>query len=204
MFLTMNETLKNSNRIVGETTAKNSMTADNVDLSKIVISGTAIPIPAPVVVGAVVIVGVTIYYCSNPKEAQLLAEAMEANIARQKEYYSGIAIKGVKATGDMIEDLKNQSKSQMAETANSIGEATMDATGISAAVLEASKKTTKQSGKAKASDTPSWSKGKKPKKDEDRNTFLDRIFDEQYGKGNWSKKSREYSQLKKAFDRGGL
>lgn len=66
------------------------------------------------------------------------------------------------------------------------------------------KKTSKKSGKEKASDIPSWAKGKKPKKDENGKAFATRLCDERYGKGNYNTGAgSEYNQLKKYGDRGG-
>ncbi len=192
---------KLSNGVDG-TKAKNPLAADNVDLSKVVVSGTELVIA---IFGTAVVVGGIIYYCSSAKEADSLAKAMEANVARNVDFYSGITVKGVKATGNMIEDIKNQTKPQLSSAVNSIGEATMDMTGVSATVLEASKKTTKKSGKETANNVPSWVPQKPPRKDETKEGYIKRILDEKYGENKWKKGANsEYSKIKKALDRGGL
>ena len=64
------------------------------------------------------------------------------------------------------------------------------------------------SGKAKASDVPSWARNNpngRPYTTENGKAFSERKMNEQYGKGNWennSKRMTEYSQLKKWGDRG--
>ena len=75
---------------------------------------------------------------------------------------------------------------------------------VAMATIYKAKKQSKKTKKERATDTPSWSKGKKPNPGEKKEAFLKRIMDEQYGEGNWNKKAPEYSKLKKAFDRGGL
>ena len=66
------------------------------------------------------------------------------------------------------------------------------------------KKQSKSSGKEKGNDTPSWSKGKKPKKGESGKDFAKRVMDEKYGKDNYDRgPNSEYNKLKKYADRGG-
>ena len=64
------------------------------------------------------------------------------------------------------------------------------------------KKPISGSGKEKATDVPSWAKGNRPYKNENGKAFASRLMDERYGKGNWNKSSREYSQIRKWGDRG--
>ena len=49
------------------------------------------------------------------------------------------------------------------------------------------KKPKRGSGKEKANDVPSWARGEKPYKNENGKQFADRLLDEKYGKGNYSK-----------------
>jgi len=62
------------------------------------------------------------------------------------------------------------------------------------------KKKSKSSGKARATDIPSWAAGEKPLGSESGKVFAKRLMDEKYGVGNW-KNSGEFSQLKKYGDR---
>lgn len=61
----------------------------------------------------------------------------------------------------------------------------------------------KKSGKEKASDVPSWARGKKPLSGESGKGFAKRLLDEQYGEGNWSGTGpgSEFSKLRKSGDR---
>ncbi|MFW5754890.1 MAG: RHS repeat-associated core domain-containing protein, partial [Marinilabiliaceae bacterium] len=60
----------------------------------------------------------------------------------------------------------------------------------------------KKSGKEKASDIPSWAKGKKPLPGESGKDFAKRILDQRYGTGNYSKgPGSEYNKVKKYGDR---
>lgn len=56
-------------------------------------------------------------------------------------------------------------------------------------------------GKDKATDIPSWAKGKKPYVWENGKTYARRLMDERYGTGNWKTSSKEFSKLKKHGDR---
>ncbi|MBQ9986222.1 MAG: hypothetical protein IJP38_07950 [Oscillospiraceae bacterium] len=61
-----------------------------------------------------------------------------------------------------------------------------------------------KSGKEKANDIPSWSKGKKPNKGESGTEFARRLMDEKYGKDNYKTgPGFEYNKLEKYGDRGG-
>lgn len=65
------------------------------------------------------------------------------------------------------------------------------------------KKPKSGSGKDKATDVPSWAKGKRPKKSEDGKAFAKRLCDERYGAGNYDKgPGSEYNKIKKWGDRG--
>lgn len=65
------------------------------------------------------------------------------------------------------------------------------------------KKPKSGSGKDKATDVPSWAKGKRPKKNEDGKKFAKRLCDERYGPGNYDKgPGSEYNKIKKWGDRG--
>ena len=65
------------------------------------------------------------------------------------------------------------------------------------------KKPKRGSGKEKANDVPSWARGEKPYKNENGKQFADRLLDEKYGKGNYSKgPGSEYNQIRKWGDRG--
>lgn len=65
------------------------------------------------------------------------------------------------------------------------------------------KKKAKATEKERSTDVPSWGRGEKPKKGENGKDFAERLMNRKYGKGKWSKASKEYSQLKKFGDRGG-
>ena len=69
-------------------------------------------------------------------------------------------------------------------------------------VADKYKKPISSSGKDRATDIPSWAKGKKPYTWENGKTYAQRLMDEKYGKGNWKTSSKEYSELKKHGDRG--
>jgi hypothetical protein len=62
------------------------------------------------------------------------------------------------------------------------------------------------SGKEKASDIPRPFEGKRPYVGESGTQGAERVFDETYGKGNWSLKNsktrQDFNKLKKYFDRG--
>ena len=64
------------------------------------------------------------------------------------------------------------------------------------------------SGKAKATDIPSWARNNpngRPYTTENGKSFAERMMNEQYGSGNWKNnpnRMTEYSQLKKYGDRG--
>ena len=59
-------------------------------------------------------------------------------------------------------------------------------------------KSSKKSGKERASDIPSWAKGQKPMKGESGKDFAKRICDEKYGEGNYPiGPGSEYNQIKK-------
>lgn len=65
------------------------------------------------------------------------------------------------------------------------------------------KKPKSGSGKDKATDVPSWAKGKRPKKNEDGKAFAKRLCDERYGAGNYDTgPGSEYNKIKKWGDRG--
>jgi hypothetical protein len=56
----------------------------------------------------------------------------------------------------------------------------------------------KTSGKEGAKDVPSWAKGERPFEDENGEEFADRLLDDKYGKGNYSKGPKsEHSKIKK-------
>ena len=60
----------------------------------------------------------------------------------------------------------------------------------------------KKSGKEKASDIPSWSKGETPQPGESGKDFADTLLENKYGKGNFPKgPGSEYNKLKKYGDR---
>ena len=63
-------------------------------------------------------------------------------------------------------------------------------------------KETRQSGKEKASDIPSWSKGQKPGEGESGKDFAKRLLDKKYGPDNYPKGPKsEFNKLKKYGDR---
>jgi hypothetical protein len=63
-------------------------------------------------------------------------------------------------------------------------------------------KKTRKTGKEKASDIPSWARGKTRDPKEDLTQAAERIMDEHYGKDKWKKgTSREYSQIRKYLSR---
>jgi len=65
------------------------------------------------------------------------------------------------------------------------------------------KKPISGSGKEKATDVPSWSKGNKPYTNENGNDFAKRLCDEKYGPGNYEKgPNSEFNKIKKWGDRG--
>jgi len=64
------------------------------------------------------------------------------------------------------------------------------------------KKCSKKSQKERATDIPSWAEGLKPEQGESVENFLERIFNDKYGHGNW-KKDSEYSKIKKGIRRHG-
>ena len=65
-------------------------------------------------------------------------------------------------------------------------------------------KKAKSSNKEKATDIPSWAKGKKPRAGESGKEFAKRVMDERYGKDNYrTGPGSEYNKLKKYGDRGG-
>ncbi|PRY02748.1 RHS repeat-associated protein, partial [Pontibacter ummariensis] len=65
----------------------------------------------------------------------------------------------------------------------------------------------KSSNKDRATDIPSWAKGKKPKAGESGKDYAKRVLDEQYGAGEWNKGPKdvgptsEYNKLRKYGDR---
>lgn len=64
------------------------------------------------------------------------------------------------------------------------------------------KKPKSGSGKEKATDVPSWAKGKRPKKNENGRAFAKRLCDERYGAGNYKKgPDSDYSKIRKWGDR---
>ena len=65
-------------------------------------------------------------------------------------------------------------------------------------------KKAKSSNKEKATDIPSWAKGKKPRAGESGKEFAKRVMDERYRKDNYrTGPGSEYNKLKKYGDRGG-
>jgi RHS repeat-associated protein len=66
---------------------------------------------------------------------------------------------------------------------------------------EKGKRESRRSKKEMATDIPSWAKGKKPKPGQSGNEFAEELMNEKYGPGEWSKKSKEYSQIRKYGDR---
>jgi len=56
-------------------------------------------------------------------------------------------------------------------------------------------------GKDAADDIPSWCKGQRPMVKENGNAWATRMMDNQYGRGNWSKDSPEFSKIQKYGDR---
>ena len=74
--------------------------------------------------------------------------------------------------------------------------------GLQNQINKFSKKKSSKSGKEKASDTPSWSKGQKPNPGEKPSDFAKRVLDGKYGPGNWKDgPGSEYNQLKKYAER---
>lgn len=68
--------------------------------------------------------------------------------------------------------------------------------------VEYKKPKSKLSGKEGAKDVPSWAKGEKPYTNENGHKFAERVMDNKYGKGNYSKKSQtEYDKIRKWGDR---
>ena len=64
-------------------------------------------------------------------------------------------------------------------------------------------KKSKTSGKEKASDIPSWAKGKKPLQGEKGKDFARRLCDDKYGQDNYDKgPGSEYNKLRKYGDKG--
>ncbi|WP_409456445.1 hypothetical protein [Sphingobacterium sp.] len=61
----------------------------------------------------------------------------------------------------------------------------------------------KKSGEEKASDVPSWARGKKPLSGVSGKDFAKRLWDEQYGEGTWSGTGpeSEFSKFRKSGDR---
>jgi hypothetical protein len=58
------------------------------------------------------------------------------------------------------------------------------------------------SGKAKATDVPSWAKGYKPYTTENGKQFAKRLCDERYGKGNYRTGPKsDFNKIKKWGDR---
>ncbi|MET7774043.1 hypothetical protein [Nocardia sp. NPDC005366] len=59
------------------------------------------------------------------------------------------------------------------------------------------------SGKDKASDAPSWAKGKAPYVGESGKAYARRLMDEHYGPGNWegAGPNSEFNKIKKYGDR---
>ena len=72
---------------------------------------------------------------------------------------------------------------------------------ILSAIKQAKK--SKQSGKEKANDIPSWARGEKPRPGENGKDFAQRLCDKKFGKGNYNKgPGSDYNKLKKWGDRG--
>jgi len=62
-------------------------------------------------------------------------------------------------------------------------------------------KKSKQTGKERATDTPSWVKGQQLAPGESGREFADRVMDAKYGKGNYSKGAgREHNKIRKYGD----
>jgi hypothetical protein len=57
------------------------------------------------------------------------------------------------------------------------------------------------SGKEGAKNIPSWARSPRPYVGENGKGYAERLMDDQYGRGNWSRRSREYKQLQKHGDR---
>ena len=67
-------------------------------------------------------------------------------------------------------------------------------------ILQAKK--SKSSGKERATDIPSWARGKRPLPGESGNDFARRVCDEKYGPGNYEKgPGTDYNKLRKYGDR---
>jgi hypothetical protein len=68
--------------------------------------------------------------------------------------------------------------------------------------LAQKRKKARRSGKERASDIPSWAKGKTKLSGESGKEAAKRVMDEKYGAGNYRTGPRsEYNKLKKYFDR---
>jgi hypothetical protein len=50
-------------------------------------------------------------------------------------------------------------------------------------------------------DVPSWARGKYPYVGENGKGYAERLMDDQYGRGNWSRTGKEYKRLQKYGDR---
>jgi hypothetical protein len=57
------------------------------------------------------------------------------------------------------------------------------------------------SGKEAAKNIPSWARGQRPYVGEKGRDFAKRLMDEQYGRGNWTRRSDEYRKIQKYGDR---
>ncbi len=57
------------------------------------------------------------------------------------------------------------------------------------------------SGKEAAKDVPSWARGKRPYVGENGGDYAERLMDDQYGRGNWTKDNLEYQRIKKFGNR---
>ncbi|MDR2879434.1 MAG: hypothetical protein LBV03_05940, partial [Fusobacteriales bacterium] len=143
----------------------------NNSIKNVKVDGTEAVVATVVITGAVVVVGGVVYYCSNPEEAMKLGAVIEAEIARDVEFWKNVGAKGVDAIVNIYKASKQSKKSQ----------------------------------KERATNVPSWTHQKPPKKDENKKAYLERILNEKYGKGGWDKgPGSEYNKIKKALDRGGL
>ncbi len=60
----------------------------------------------------------------------------------------------------------------------------------------------RQSGKDAASDTPSWARGIPRRVGETPNDYAQRLMDDKYGPGKWSKNNPEFNKIKKFGQRG--
>ena len=162
----------------------------------------ALPVLA-IAAAAVVLVSTTAIVVSNNPQAQQSFNEMTYDVERGfKDLVdsSKKALNKAKTWGKSLAVKAKHTYEATKTVATVVGTSIIASTAQDILIMFAKK--SNKSGKERATDTPSWAKGKKPNPGENGKDFAKRECDERFGKGQYDTGPRsDYSKLKKYGDR---